>query len=258
MKSWMKVALGCLAVSIIAAFLFIAGFVAFGYWAKSKFAEATGGGPEVAAARKAANAVPFVRPPKGIVEESRLLRFIRIRTDVYAVYDKYRGEIESRSRRLKEATAPQLGDIASDVATGFTFIGELQRAEALALAKHQMSEDEYSFISSEVYKSMWTDLGSEGAVQAKVRASDAARSAAEGIRNLDVNGTPTDAPEALARTAKEAAAGADEMAKGLEKLQAPPENFALFKKYEADLKKYAMPGLNVLFNQDAQAPEGKK
>ena len=34
MKPWMKVAIGCFAVATIALFLFVAGVIGFGYWAK--------------------------------------------------------------------------------------------------------------------------------------------------------------------------------------------------------------------------------
>lgn len=63
MKPWMKIAIGCLAVSILGLFLLVAGLVGFGYWAKNRVEEFTGGGPEVQEARKKANAVPFHRRP---------------------------------------------------------------------------------------------------------------------------------------------------------------------------------------------------
>jgi uncharacterized iron-regulated membrane protein len=59
MKPWLKVAIGCIAVSVIACFLLIAGLVGLGYWAKNKVQEVTSGGPDVEEARRAANAVPL-------------------------------------------------------------------------------------------------------------------------------------------------------------------------------------------------------
>ena len=254
----MKWTLGCLAVCIVLAFLFVAGLVGFGFWARNQLNTATGGGPEVEAARKSANAVGFIRPANRVIAEARLVGFIKVRADVFSVYEKYRGEIQSRTARLKDGSAPGISDIASDLATGFTLIGELQRAEALALAKQGMPEDEYAFITEEVYRSMWNGLGADNAARDRTRASAATRAAVEDLKHLDPVGMPREAQDALAQAAKGAAAGADEVAKSLERMQTPAENLALFKKYEADLKKYAMPGLTALFSQDGRTADPKK
>jgi hypothetical protein len=150
MKPWMKIAIGCLAVSILGLFLLVAGLVGFGYWAKNRVEEFTGGGPEVQEARKKANAVPFHRPAGDVIEEPRFVKYIEVRASVYTVYEKYKGELESRMAKIKQGQSLDFGDIS----TGFTLMGELQRAETLALAKHGMSEDEYAFVNGEVYKSM--------------------------------------------------------------------------------------------------------
>ena len=91
-----------------------------------------------------------------------------------------------------------------DVRKGFALINELRLAQAQALADLGMSEDEYRFLVEQIYKSMW--------------ASEAARSAA----------TP--------------AAGASSSPSSAQ-TDVPPGNIVLFRKYEADIKKYAMGGL---------------
>jgi hypothetical protein len=255
----MKVVLGCLAVVVIGLFLTVAGLVGFGYWARNKFEEVTKGGPEVEDARKVANAVPFTRPPGGIVAEPRLVKFIAIRASVFSVYEKYRGEIESRMARVKEGKSLDLGDIS----TGLTLVGEIHRAEALALARHGMSEDEYGFITGELYKSLWTDFGGSEAAKKAIREAGAtAKSAADAVKTADGKGDlPPEAREAIARAQAEIAAGTEEAARNLDAPGTAPENVVLFKKYEADLRKYAMPGLRSLFKPDEDAkpePAGKR
>ncbi len=254
MKPWMKVALGCLAVSVIAVFLLVAGLVGLGYWAKNKVREVAGGGAEVEEARQTANAVPFVSPAGKVISESRLVKFIEVRARVSTVYEKYRGEIESRVGKLKQGKSLDFGDLS----TGLTLIGELQKAEALALAKEGMSEDEYAFITGEVYKSMWTDFGAgEASKKAVEDAAQAAKAAAEGMKGSGTEGLPPEAREALARAGSEMAAGTETASREIENMGTAPENVILFKKYEADLKKYAMTGLNILFNQKGEGEASK-
>jgi len=259
MKPWMKIAIGCFAVAVIATFLFVAGLVSFGYWAKNKVQEVTGGGKEVEEARRTANAVPFSRPDANIVAETRLVKFIEVRSSVFSVYEKYRGEIESRVTKVKEGKSLDF----SDLSTGLTLMGELQKAETLALARHGMSEDEYAFITGEVYKSMWTDFGgAEASKKAIKEAAQAATAAAEAMKEAQGQAMPPEAREALAKAGSEIAASSQQATREIENAGAAPENVALFKKYEADLKKYAMPGLHILFNRDeaekADPGPGKK
>jgi hypothetical protein len=240
MKPWLKVVIGCFAVAVIGLFLLIAGLVGFGYWARNKVQEVAGGGKEVEEARKAANAVPFTRPDRGL-------------------YEKYRGEIESRMARVKEGKSLDFGDLS----TGLTLIGEIHKAEALALAKQGMSENEYGFITSEVYKSMWTDFGGSEATKKAIReAGQAAKTAADAMKTAEGQGTlPPEAREALAQAETEIAKSTDQAARDLEATPTAPENVALFRKYEAELKKYAMPGLRSLFNPDEDSrptPAAKK
>jgi hypothetical protein len=252
----MKIAIGCLALSIIAVFLFVAGVVGLGFWAKGKVEEVTGGGPGVEAARKAANAVPFVRPEGNVIPEDRLVQFIEIRASVFSVYERYRGEIESRMARVKEGKPLDFGDIS----TGLTLMGEIQRAETLALGRHGMSEREYAFITAEVYKSMATEFGEDGrkAIKDAAIASKAAVEAMKEMKGNGVENLPPEAREALAQAGVDLAASSREVSKGLAEMRSAPENEALFKKYEPELKKYAMPGLRLLFDQSAEETnEGK-
>ena len=239
MKPWMKIAVGCLAVSIIAFFLFVAGVVGLGYWAKGKVEEVAGGGADAQAARKAANEVPFTRPAGDIIAEPRLVKFIEVRAAIFSVYEKYRGEIESRMARMKEGKSIDL----SDISTGFTFIGEIQKAEALALARYGMPEREYEFINEQVYSSMWADFGPAHAGRRAIRqATEAAKTAA---RQAEAEGAPEEARAAIEQAGAEVAAE-------LARHATPAENVALFKKYEAEIRKYAMPEMSFDTRDDAK------
>ena len=110
---------------------------------------------------------------------------------------------EKHKEELDEMGKKKQGDFG-DVRKGFALINELRLAQAQALADLGMSEDEYRFLVEQIYKSMW--------------ASEAARSAA----------TP--------------AAGASSSPSSAQ-TDVPPGNIVLFRKYEADIKKYAMGGL---------------
>ena len=137
-------------------------------------------------------------------------------------------------------------------------MGELQRAEALALATPAMPEDEYAFITEEVYKSMWTDFGSSKSEGNPARqVSKAVQSASDALKNVDGKGLPKEAADALENASAGLSQGASEVSESLERVRTPAENVALFKKYEADLKKYAMPGLGALFG-DEQKDRGPR
>jgi hypothetical protein len=110
---------------------------------------------------------------------------------------------EKHKEELDEIGKKKQGDFG-DVRKGFALINELRLAQAQALADLGMGEDEYRFLVDQIYKSMW--------------ASEAARSAG--------------APAAAASSSPSAAPS-----------DVPPGNIALFRKYEADIKKYAMGGL---------------
>jgi len=110
---------------------------------------------------------------------------------------------EKHKEELDEMGKKKQGDFG-DVRKGFALINELRLAQAQALADLGMSEDEYRFLVEQIYKSMW--------------ASEAASSAA----------TP--------------AAGASSSPSSAQ-TDVPPGNIVLFRKYEADIKKYAMGGL---------------
>ena len=74
------------------------------------------------------------------------------------------------------------------------------------------------------------------------------------MKEAESQGMPPEAREALAKAGSEIAASTQQATREIDDVGTAPENVALFKKYEADLKKYAMPGLHILFDEDDAKP----
>lgn len=226
MKTWMKVAIGCVAAAMIGLFALTAAFVGLGYWAKGRVEEAAGLGPEARQAREELNRIPFARPADGRVSEDRLKLFIDVQAATHVVYDKYKSEFEARMRKLENKEAPGL----SDLATGLTFIGEVQRAELEALVRVRMPEGEHAFIEEAVQTFLWSEVAQD------VASGEAAKALERSARgNL-----PPEAKEALARVAEEARAESSGA-----KRPGTAENAVLFRKYEKELRRFAMPGFDL-------------
>ena len=248
MKTWMKVAIGCVAASVIGFFLVLAGLVGLGYWAKNRIEQATNGGAEAEEARRSANAVPFATPSGSIIDETRLVKFIEVRASVYSVHEKYRGEIETRAEKVRKGDPIDF----SDLSTGLTFVNEIQKAEALALAKYEMSEAEYGFISGEVYKALWTEIGGDASGRRVLEGTADATKAAAPAMEKQTQGLPPEAQAALDQARKEIEQGSAQVTQQLQELKTAPENAALFARYEKDLKKYAMPALQMIFDENSR------
>lgn len=123
-------------------------------------------------------------------------------------------EIRKRMSSIYEQHRPEIEKLDSkergdlrDAWNAFGWINELRRAHAEAQADVGMGDDEYAFLVEQVYKSAW---------------------AAESDRKTggqDASEVTSASPEPIV---------------------VPKANIELFKKHEADLKKYAMSGLEWL------------
>ena len=191
MTTGVKIAIGC-GVALVLGVMVVAVAVFSGaYWLKSKTEEFTGNENRIEELQKKANTTPFDRPADGVIREDRLVKFLDVRKRVFGVYEKHRATLEGMGQKKE-------GDLG-DVAKGFSVVNEIRMAQAQALADVGMSEDEYTFMVEQVYKTAWAaEVAKEAAEKARENASD-----------MDV----------------------------------PPANIALFRKYEAEIKKYAMGGL---------------
>jgi hypothetical protein len=201
------------------------------WWGKNKIQEMAGSAAgtveQIAELEKKANQNPFTRPADGVVSEERLLKFIEVRKRVFAVYEKNRTFFDQAAGR-KQADL-------SDITKGVSILGEVRTAQAQALADLGMNTEEYTFLVESIYKSAWASEFEKG--QGKSASEAMGEAAAQVQKQLESAGSP-EAAKAIA-DAKAAA----EQSKALE---VPKANIELFRKHEAEIRKYAMAGLELV------------
>ena len=246
MSTGAKIAIGC-AVALLAAGIIVVVVLGAGaFWLKGK-AEEIGGDisaktTAIADYSKKANANPFTRPEDGVVQEARLLKFLDVRRQVFAVYEAHKADFEGIEKK-KEAGF-------SDIMKFGGLVADIKLAQAKALAGVGMSEDEYAFMIESIYKSAWAsgfekDTGkqlSEYAEDALKQAKEAARQGTEAARKAGAPGAEGVRPEDLEKIQKEV----EDASSGLHSLDVPKANVELFRKHEAEIKKYAMGGLEMI------------
>jgi hypothetical protein len=230
-----KIVIGCVGVLVLAIVATAVGMLAFAYWAKGKVEGVAGDFKKVAQLQEKADKNPFSRPADGIISEARLTKFLEVRKQVYSIYDLHRAEIEAVGKQ-KQADFSSVTKMAG-------LVQELRLAHAQGLVDAGMSQAEYAFLVEAVYKSAVADsvarsTNSRTAGEAYDKAKKASKEAMEeGLAEARRNGV--EPPE-----------GADKLAGALEGemgslpgADVPAENVALFRKHEAEIKKYAMSGL---------------
>jgi len=261
-----KIAIGCGIAAVVGGVVVAAAVFGGLWWAKGKVDQVAGNETRIEELKKKANAVPFTTPADGVIQEDRLVKFLDIRKRVFGVYEKHRVEIEAMGKK-KQADF-------SDVTASLGVLNEVRTAQAQALADVGMSEAEYQFMVQQIYKTM---LASEVAKQSggksvsetagaaydkaaeemeKTRQAAEAESKTAGQEQKDA--TLTDEQKKTVADQREAAKKAlDDLKKGItdarkqgaemrenaREMDAPPQNIALFQKYEPEIKKYAMGGL---------------
>jgi hypothetical protein len=255
-----KIAIGCGCLLLLGGAA-VVGVVGMGaWWAKGKITEATGGLDKMAAKadeigrwEKRANANPYVRPADGVIPEARLVKFLETRKRVYSVYERYEGDmraLQEKSKAANDKLSPSdLWSAGGKIAEAFA---EIRLEQMKALAAEEMSEAEYRDIQVAVYKSAWAsdaekhsgkmpaEAVSESMSQAARGMEEAMRAGLEAAQKEGVPGSQTLSPED-ARKARDAMAQLGEEAG--DALAVPKANVELFRKHEADIKKYAMHGL---------------
>ena len=254
MTTGVKVAIGCAVVAMLGMIVVVVALGGAAWWAKGKVQEVTGDEDRIESLQRQANRNEFRRPEGGVVDEARLVKFIDVRRRVYDVYKKYEKEIEARGSKEKA----DLGDLGR----AFGMINEIRLVQAQAQADVGMSDDEYRFLVEQVYKTMWAaevarQTGgksvSEAAGQAYDQAAKAMAEAAEQARKATAQAERSGneaAEDAAEEAQEEVAEGAEELRREAadareraKDMDVPPANIALFQKYEAQIKQYAMSGL---------------
>jgi len=243
-----KIAIGCGMALVLAGTATVVGVAGLGYWGKRKLDGFTAGEERIDDLKRRANANPFTRPADGTIEEARLLKFIEIRKRMHPMYERYRTELEDHGRKQE----PGLGAVSR----GLAMITELRTAQAEAQADVGMSEDEYRFLVEQVYKSAWASevARSTGGRTPSEAAADAAEGAAEQMRQARDDAARRDASgeavERLGEALEKMGAAADQMREQAESarqasgsMDVPPANLELFRRHEAEIRQYAMTGL---------------
>ena len=253
MTTGVKIAIGCGVALILGIMVVAAGVFGGAYWLKGKAEEFTGNEAKIEELQKKANENKFERPADNVIREDRFLKFLDVRKRVYVLYEKHRPALEAMNKKKQ-------GDFG-DVTTGFAMMNDIRTAQAQALADVGMSEDEYHFMVEQVYKSAWaSDIQKSTGKQPSEAMNDAFAKAREAMKQAEreaakakqgADRADDKATEEQAEDVEEAAeegqqragrAGQDAREMGTE-MDVPQQNIELFRKYEADIKKYAMGGL---------------
>jgi hypothetical protein len=255
-----KIVIGCGCLLLLGAAA-VVGVVGMGaWWAKGKLADAKGGLERIAAKadeigrwEKKANANRYTRPADGIIPEARLLTFLETRKRVYAVYERYEADmrdLQSKSERAQDKLSPS--DLWSAGGKLAEVASEIRLAQMKGLAELGMNEEEYRDIQIAVYKTAWASdaerhSGKMPAEAVSETMSEAARQMQEAMRtglrtaqNEGVPGTEKVSPEDVRQLQEQVTRLGREAG---EALAVPKANVELFRKHEAEIKKYAMHGL---------------
>ncbi|HXB55867.1 MAG TPA: hypothetical protein VN461_13850 [Vicinamibacteria bacterium] len=249
-----KIAIGCGIAVLVGGAVVIVGLGAGAYWVKGKaqqFAgDITAKAQEIAKYEKEANRNTFSPPPDGVIAEPRLLKFLDVRKAIYAVYEQHKAEIDELQHRPKDSKQPGLGDVMELGGKLARLTSDIRLAQAKALAGTGMSDREYRYLQQAVYQTAWAsqiqkETGQQPAQlmeQALKQAGDATQEAMQRAQQAGVS-LPA-APSA--EDQKQAGDVMKQLAGNAGGLAVPQANMDLFRKYEADIKQYAMSGLAFL------------
>lgn len=236
-----KIAIGCVVavavIGVIGAVVIVGG----AWWAKGKLEGVAAEQKQIEELQRKADANPFTRPQDGRIEEAQLLKFLEVRKAIFAVYQKHQQDLEAR----KHKQTADLGDMKAV----FGIINEIRLTQARALADRGMSSEEYHYLVEQVYKTLWASemtkaTGGKSISEAVSSSTDQA--AREMERQAEQGEMPDQAREAMREAAERMRKGSQEIEEKAHALDVPPENIELFRKYESEIKKYAMTGLEAI------------
>jgi len=258
-----KIAIGCGCILLLGA-VAVVGVVGMGaWWAKDKLSEAAGGleritakAEEIERFEKKANANAYTAPAGGVIPEARFLKFLETRKRVHGVYGRYEADLKDlqrKSERAGDKLSP--ADLWSAGGKLAEVLSEIRLAQMKALAELGMSEEEYRAIQVAVYKTAWaseatTESGkmpaeavSESVSEAAKGVEDAVKAGLEEARKQGVPGAEHLSEEDAKRLQEQITQAGQEAGQAL---QVPKANVELFRKYEADIRKYAMHALALV------------
>ncbi len=235
-----KIALGCGCLVLLVGVAIVVVFGVGAFWAKAKLASGDGrprqarreGAARSRPTRREANANPYSAPADGVIPEARFVKFLETRKQVYTVYERFKADINAlEAKHKREGNQQSLSgalEATGKVAEIFT---EARLAQVQALADVGMSEQEYRDIQMAVYRTAWAaeSQGQSGKMPAEsLREAERAAEAQQGLSDQD------------RRKLHES------MSQAAQALEVPKANVELFRKYEVEIKKYAMSGLEFI------------
>ena len=261
MGTGQKIALGCgclvLAVGAVGM-----GVVAYGtYWAKGKIKQAGGvldkynaKAEEIASYQKRANAHPFTAPDDGLINEPQLRKFLDVRKDIFTVYEQHKPEFDDLGRRTKDKKDLSFSETIEASGQLASLVADIKLAEAKALAGFGMSEAEYRYVQMAVYKTAWASEAqksfgknpSQAIAESTKQMHGGVNQAMEAARKADVEGASQSNQADVDKTEEAVQQMGQAMSEGMKALEVPKANVELFRKYEAEINKYAMHGLALV------------
>jgi hypothetical protein len=238
-----KIALGCgLAVVGIGAGVVVV-LVAGAFWVKGKaetyVSNAAAKADEIARYTTQANRNPFTPPADGVLQEAQLVMFLDVRKQIYSVYERHKPEFDSLAERTKHKKDLSFSET---VEAGSLLAGlgaDVRLVQMKALAAQGMSEGEYRYIQQAVYRSAWAG---EFEKEAGSQPSEYIEKAVTTEKDTLQGGKGALGDDQVKR-AQDVLDAVGQQARGLE---VPRPNIELFRRYEAEIKKYAMTGLAAI------------
>jgi hypothetical protein len=234
-----KVAIGCGIAAVVAVVAVVVTLGVGAFWVKGKAESLAAEQKQIQDLQEQANRNAFTEPADGVISEPRLLKFIEVRKRVFDVYAKNEAAIKA----LADKKEGSLGDVR----TAYNLMNEIRLVQARAQVAEGMSDAEYAFLVHQVYKSSWAaqvaqSTGGKSVSEAVGQAYDNAAEQMEKAAGTVTAGDEA-SRKALEKGARDLEEHADEAREAAQSLDVPAANVELFRKHEAELKKYAMSGL---------------
>jgi hypothetical protein len=232
-----KIAIGCFVVVLVGAVILTIALGFGAYWIKGKAEQVTGNisktAEELSKYEKEANANSFTPPADGTFTEDRLLKFLEVRKAVYAVYEAHRSDFE-QAKNKKQA---DLGDMMRFGG----LVADIKLAQARAQAEAGMSDAEYYFMVQSVYGAAINSNMQKETGKTAPESFDEALEASK--KMMEAASQQAGTPGATADAQREIEQAKHELSRTM---GAPQANIDLYRKHEAEIKKYAMEGLAVI------------
>jgi hypothetical protein len=260
MRTGAKVAIGCGCLLLLGTGA-VVGVVGVGtWWAAGKLPGAESGldrivsrARELERWTREANAHPYTPPAGGVIPEGRFLTFLETRKRVHALYERYEPLLRTRRPPAEsdghEVSPPDLLSAGGKLAEAAS---EIRLAQMKALAELGMCEQEYRDIQVAVYKTAWasaveaksgrmpSEAVSESVAGAAKGMDEAMRAGLETARREGVPGSGRVSDDDVRKLREQVTELGRQAGEALE---VPKANVELFRKHEADIRKYAMHGL---------------